>query len=50
VLVSHDMPVIVELCPRSICMNAGRVLADGKTSDVLAAPPVIEAYLGGAAA
>jgi ABC-type branched-subunit amino acid transport system ATPase component len=50
VLVSHDMPVIVELCPRSICMNAGRVLADGKTSDVLAAPAVIEAYLGGAVA
>jgi branched-chain amino acid transport system ATP-binding protein len=50
VLVSHDMPVIVELCPRSICMNAGRVLADGKTSDVLAAPAVIEAYLGGASA
>jgi ABC-type branched-subunit amino acid transport system ATPase component len=50
VLVSHDMPVIVELCPRSICMNAGRVLSDGRTSDVLAAPAVIEAYLGGAAA
>jgi ABC-type branched-subunit amino acid transport system ATPase component len=50
VLVSHDMPVIVELCPRSICMNAGRVLADGKTSNVLAAPAVIEAYLGGPAA
>jgi ABC-type branched-subunit amino acid transport system ATPase component len=50
VLVSHDMPVIVELCPRSICMNAGRVLSDGKTSDVLAAPAVIEAYLGGAVA
>lgn len=50
VLVSHDMPVIVELCPRSICMNAGRVLADGATSDVLSAPAVIEAYLGGAAA
>jgi ABC-type branched-subunit amino acid transport system ATPase component len=47
VLVSHDMPVIVELCPRSICMNAGRVLSDGNTSDVLAAPAVIEAYLGG---
>ena len=22
-LVSHDMPVIVELCPRAVCMNAG---------------------------
>jgi ABC-type branched-subunit amino acid transport system ATPase component len=49
-LVSHDMPVIVELCPRSVCMNAGAVIADGATRAVLTAPVVIEAYLGGAAA
>jgi ABC-type branched-subunit amino acid transport system ATPase component len=49
-LVSHDMPVIVELCPRSVCMNAGAVIADGSTRAVLTAPVVIEAYLGGAAA
>jgi branched-chain amino acid transport system ATP-binding protein len=46
VLVSHDMPVIVDLCPRSVCMNAGKVLAEGKTQDVLQSTPVIEAYLG----
>ncbi len=46
VLVSHDMPVIVELCPRSVCMNAGKVLAEGPTADVLADRAVIEAYLG----
>jgi len=49
-LVSHDMPVIVELCPRTICMNAGLVLADGETRAVLNDRQVIEAYLGSAAA
>jgi branched-chain amino acid transport system ATP-binding protein len=47
VLVSHDMPVIVELCARSVCMNAGKVLADGPTQQVLNDTQVIEAYLGG---
>jgi len=46
ILVSHDMPVVVDLCPRSVCMNAGKVLADGPTEEVLRAPAVIEAYLG----
>lgn len=46
ILVSHDMPVVVELCPRSVCMNAGKVLADGPTQRVLNDPAVIEAYLG----
>jgi branched-chain amino acid transport system ATP-binding protein len=49
-LVSHDMPVIVELCPRTICMNAGAVIADEKTRTVLSDPVVIEAYLGEAVA
>ena len=49
-LVSHDMPVIVELCPRTVCMNAGAVIADGDTRSVLTRPVVIEAYLGEAAA
>jgi len=46
-VVSHDMPVIVELCPRTICMNAGAVIADGPTRTVLNERSVIEAYLGG---
>jgi branched-chain amino acid transport system ATP-binding protein len=49
-VVSHDMPVIIELCPRTICMNAGRVIADEDTRAVLTDPAVIEAYLGDAAA
>jgi branched-chain amino acid transport system ATP-binding protein len=50
ILVSHDMPVIVELCPRTVCMNAGRVIADESTRIVLTDKVVIEAYLGEAAA
>lgn len=46
VLVSHDMPVVVELCSRSVCMNNGKVLADGPTQQVLNDAAVIEAYLG----
>ena len=46
VVVSHDMPVIVELCPRALCMNAGTVIADEDTRAVLNDPVVIEAYLG----
>jgi len=49
-VVSHDMPAIVELCPRTICMNAGAVIADGATRAVLNERSVIEAYLGGEAA
>mgnify|MGYP001056311112 CR=1 FL=1 len=50
ILVSHDMPVVVELCPRAICMNAGSIIIDASTRDVLNDPRVIEAYLGGQAA
>lgn len=45
-VVSHDMPVVAELCPRTICMNAGTTLADGDTATVLRDARVIEAYLG----
>jgi len=49
-LISHDIPVVIELCPRTICFNAGTVIADAETRQVLATPDVIEAYLGEAPA
>ena len=35
-MVTHDLPYALELCPRSLVMNGGVVVADGPTSDVLA--------------
>jgi branched-chain amino acid transport system ATP-binding protein len=48
-VVSHDMPIVVELCHRTVCMNAGRLIAAGPTREVLKDPAVIEAYLGSGA-
>jgi len=48
-LVSHDMPIIVDLCQRAVCMNAGRVIAAGDIHAVLKDHEVIEAYLGNTA-
>jgi branched-chain amino acid transport system ATP-binding protein len=48
-LVSHDMPIVVELCGRTLCMNAGRLIAEGTTREVLSHRAVIEAYLGSGA-
>jgi ABC-type branched-subunit amino acid transport system ATPase component len=45
-LVSHDMPIVVDLCQRAVCMNAGRVIAMGGVHEVLRSHEVIEAYLG----
>jgi branched-chain amino acid transport system ATP-binding protein len=45
-LVSHDMPIVVDLCQRAVCMNAGRVIAAGNIHAVLRNHDVIEAYLG----
>ena len=46
-VVSHDIPAIMRLCPRTVCMNAGAVIADGSTEEVMADHAVVEAYLGG---
>jgi branched-chain amino acid transport system ATP-binding protein len=48
-LVSHDMPIVVDLCQRAVCMNAGRVIAMGSMRTVLEDRGVIEAYLGNTA-
>jgi ABC-type branched-subunit amino acid transport system ATPase component len=45
-IVEHDMDLIRRLCPRVLVLDAGAVLADGATAEVLARPDVIAAYLG----
>jgi ABC-type branched-subunit amino acid transport system ATPase component len=49
-IVSHDLPAVVDLGPRLVVMNAGSVIAEGPPETVLNDREVIEAYLGGAAA
>ena len=35
VMVTHDLPYALELCPRSVILNAGRVTAGGPTRELL---------------
>jgi cobalt/nickel transport system ATP-binding protein len=34
-MVTHDLPYALELCPRALVMNEGRIMADGPTRDIL---------------
>ncbi len=34
-VISHDLPFVLELCPRSVIMNRGRIVADGSTQELL---------------
>jgi len=46
VIVEHIMEVIMTLAERVLVFNQGRVIAQGKPSDVIRDEAVIEAYLG----
>lgn len=45
-LIEHDMRLVSGICEELTVLNFGRVLCQGKTSDVLNNPEVIKAYLG----
>ena len=45
-LIEHDMKLVSGICEELTVLNFGRVLAQGKTSEVLNNPQVITAYLG----
>ncbi|MCB2224802.1 MAG: energy-coupling factor ABC transporter ATP-binding protein [Actinobacteria bacterium] len=34
-LVTHDLPYALQLCPRSVVLNGGRIVADGPTRQIL---------------
>jgi branched-chain amino acid transport system ATP-binding protein len=49
VWIEHIVHVLLEVAERLVCMDAGRIIADGDPRTVLADRGVVAAYLGGAA-
>ena len=43
-MVTHDLPYALELCPRSVILDEGRIVADGATREVLADRALLAAH------
>ena len=43
-MVTHDLPYALELCPRSVVLSEGVIVADGSTYDVLTDAPLMTAH------
>lgn len=41
-IITHDLPLALELCPRAVIMRDGRVVADGATRDLLRDQELLE--------
>ncbi len=48
VWIEHVVHVLVQVVDRLVCIDAGRVIADGEPERVMGSATVIDAYLGGA--
>jgi cobalt/nickel transport system ATP-binding protein len=43
-IATHDLELVLELCSRTILLDAGRVVADGPSREVLGDPVLVEAH------
>ena len=43
-IATHDLEMVLELCPRTVLLDAGRVVADGPSRDILGDAELIEAH------
>ncbi|HET6313984.1 MAG TPA: ABC transporter ATP-binding protein [Chloroflexia bacterium] len=41
---THDLPLVRDLCPRTIIMDGGTIVADGRTADILADQALLTAH------
>ncbi len=44
VIITHDLPFALELCPRAIIMDGGQVVADDKTAVLLSDPELLRRH------
>jgi cobalt/nickel transport system ATP-binding protein len=44
IVATHDMRLVAEVLPRTVVMDAGRVVADGPTDEILADAALLEAH------
>jgi branched-chain amino acid transport system ATP-binding protein len=45
-LVEHDMKMVMGVSDRIICLNQGRIIADGTPTEIRNNAEVVRAYLG----
>jgi energy-coupling factor transporter ATP-binding protein EcfA2 len=43
-IASHDLEMILDVCPRVIVLDEGRICADGPTADIMRDEPFLEAH------
>lgn len=43
-MVTHDLPFVLDLCPRAVVLDAGQVVADGRTADPLGDGDLMKAH------
>ncbi|HAF50060.1 MAG: Amino acid/amide ABC transporter ATP-binding protein 1 [Synergistales bacterium 54_24] len=46
VVIEHHMELVMEICPRIVCMNFGAKIAEGSPQEIQNHPGVLAAYLG----